>query len=384
MREARALRKVARAALLPGIEGSGSYARRQQSENANEIPAVEFEESDLYRLGFDAAWEIDIFGRNRNSLLAARMDEDAVAEQRRDVLMSLQAEIARNYVELRLVQEQLRIARANIAAQEQSLQLARDRFEARAAPELDLRQAEANLADTESEVPLLEANRRNLLNRLAVLTGQIPGELDDRLPTGPLPTPPDTFAIGIPTELLRRRPDLRRAERELQAQVARLDASEAQRLPTFTLSGTLGQESQDSGEMFDGESRAWSIGPAFRWSLFQGGRIRQTVKADEERVRQAELRYDQTLLVALEECENALRAWMLERDRRHILGRSVVATRRSVELARELYVAGQTDFQNLLDAQRSQLSAENRLAASEAAVLTNLIALLKALGGGWQ
>jgi len=389
--ESRAQRGISASSLAPTVDADGSISRNKQSSNAASpfpgavpIPGAAFNPTENWSTGFDMSWELDFFGRIRRNIEAADADLAASVENYRDSLVTLYSEVARNYVNARLAQKQLTISRANQRAQERSQQIAKDRFEAGAAPELDLAQAKANLAETLSEIPAQRANLQSAMNRLCVLLGKTPGTLDKEFASEQaIPTTPSDVAAGIPANLLRQRPDLRAAERTLAAQTARIGVAKADLYPQFALSGSLSLDSADAAKVFNADSRAYSFGPSFRWNLFRNGQIRNNIRAADARAQQALARYEQTMLLALEEVENAMVSLTQEQARRDALKASVEATRRSVELAGDLYQAGQTDFQNLLDSQRSLLSAENRLAASEASVVTNLIALFKALGGGW-
>ena len=384
--ESRAQRGISASSLFPALDGKGSYFRSQQSENgALVFPGANFNPIESWSTGFDMSWELDMFGRIRRSIEAADADLGVAGENYRDSLVSLYSEVARHYVNVRLAQQQLAISRANQSAQERSQQIAKDRFDAGAAPELDLAQAKANLADTLSEIPTQRASLQSALNRLCVLLGLAPGSLDSEFSTeAGIPTAPANVALGIPANLLRQRPDLRSAERQLAAQIARIGVAKADLYPQFSLSGSLSLDAADAATVFNAGSRTYSFGPSFRWNVFRAGQIRNNIRAADARAQQALAGYERTLLLALEEVENALVGLTREQERRDALKVSVASTRRSVELAGELYRAGQTDFQNLLDSQRSLLSAENRLAVSEATVAINLITLFKALGGGWN
>lgn len=388
--ESRAQRGISASSLAPTLDANGSYSRNKQSDNGATpfpipLPGVPFDPTENWSTGFDMSWELDFFGRIRRNIEAADADLAASVENYRDSLVTLYSEVARNYVNARLAQKQLAISLANQRAQERSQQIAKDRFEAGAAPELDLAQAKANLAETLSEIPAQRANLQSALNRLCVLLGKTPGSLDQEFASEQaIPAAPSNVAAGIPANLLRQRPDLRAAERALAAQTARIGVAKADLYPQFALSGSLSLDAAEAAKVFNADSRAYSFGPSFRWNLFRNGQIRNNIRAADARAKQALARYEQTMLLALEEVENALVGLNQEQTRRDALKTSAEATRRSVELAGELYQAGQTDFQNLLDSQRSLLSVENRLAASEAAVVTNLITLFKALGGGWE
>jgi len=387
--EARALRRVQKADFFPQIQGQGSFSRQQQSANGplgqllggGEEPPP----GNLWNVGFDASWELDVFGRVRRGVEAAGAEVGATIEDYRDVRVTLYAEVARNYVELRALQARLRFARANIDAQTESLELSRSRFDAGLTSALDVAQAESNLAGTRSRIPALETALQSTLHRLAVLLGLEPGALLPELGDDePIPMADADVLIGIPADLLRRRPDVRRAERQLAAQTARIGIATAELYPQFRLPGSIGFEATESGDLFDGGSLFWSFLPSFRWNLFNAGKVRGRIEAERERTQQALLIYEQAILLALEEVENALVAHRQEQRRREDLRDAVEASQRAVDLVQTQYVSGLTNFQNLLDSQRTLFQRQDELAESEGRVVQNLIALNKALGGGWS
>jgi len=329
-------------------------------------------------------WELDFFGRIRRQVESARATFEASVEDYRDVLVTLFAEVAFNYYDVRAFRNRLDYAHANLAAQREMLQLTQDRFNAGLVSALDVAQAEANLAASESTVPVLEAGLEGGLNRLAVLLGEVPGELHDELEQDrELPAPPAETLVGLPGELLRQRPDVRRAERDLAAQTARIGVAVAELYPRFSLSGVLGLASQSFGDFTDSDSVSWSYGLPFSWNLFAGGARKGRVEAERARADQALAFYENTVLFALEEVENSLVAYDREQERRQKLFESADANERSLELVRTQYMAGLTNFQNVLDTQRSLFDRQDELAASEGLVLQSLIAVYKALGGGW-
>jgi multidrug efflux system outer membrane protein len=385
--EARALRGVVAGAQKPQVDFSGDAARSQPSDNGvlGEFSPDGFEAGNLFSAGFGAIWEIDVFGRIRRQVEAADATTEATVESYRDVLVSLYAETALAYVTVRTSQERLRIAHANVKGQENTLKLTKDRFAAGLVSALDVAQAESNLANTYSLIPVLERDLDRAMNRLAVLLGEQPGALHAELSTdAPIPTEPSEVATGLPVELLRQRPDVRQAERELAAQTARVGVATADLYPTFGLSGFLGVESTSGGDLLDGDSVTWSVGLPIRWNIFLGGRIRSQIRAEEARTQQLLANYEQTVLTALEESENAMVAYEKEVQRRERLRQSVDATQRSLDLVLTQYTAGLTDFQNVLDTQRSLLTREDELAVAEGVVISNLVQLYRALGGGWN
>lgn len=380
--EARARLGVVTGDRIPQLEASGSITRQRISENG----LFPFSTTDtLYSAGLAASWEIDLFGRIRRSVEAAAADYQASEEDYIDVMITLYAEIARTYLNVRTYQARLAAAEANIGSQRQVLDLTRARLKHGLATDLDVAQAERVLASSEAEVPPLRIELSRSINTMAVLVGRQPGALHLELSTpDSIPVPPKRITIGVPVDLLRQRPDIRRAERQLAAQTARIGVAAADLYPSFSLTGTFGYESIDSGDLFDAGSRVFTFGPALRWRLFEGGRIRNEIKVQEALTEQALLTYEQTVLNALNEVENALVAYVEQRIRFEALQRSVDASRRSEELATDLYKEGLTDFQNVLDAQRALFDFENQLAAARGNSAANFVQLYKALGGGWS
>lgn len=380
--QSRALRAYAGGEQLPSIDASGNYTRSRASGNGlGVLPG----EHSLYSAGFDAFWELDLFGRIRRSVESAQAVLEQSVEDFRAVQVSLYAEVARNYIELRTAQARLQHARANTDIQRRTLELTQNRFDAEIAPELDVSQARLNLANTESEIPSLRIAENAAVNRLAVLIGTTPHALREELTVpGRLPEAQMIPAAGLPAELLRRRPDIRSAERALAAQTARIGQAEALRYPSFSLSGTLGLQATHFADLGDWDSRAFGFGPAVRWNVFDGNRLRSLVAVEEARTRQLAVQYEATVLRAIEEVENALVGFVQEQERAAALERSVAAARQSVAMVETLYRNGLTNFQNVLDSQRSLSQQEDRLAVSEGLILQQGVALYKALGGGWK
>lgn len=340
---------------------------------------------ETYAMGMEAGWEIDLWGRIARSIESAGAGIEASAEVYRDTLVFLYAEIALNYVEARKLQARIRYAEANAATQHETLGVTRSRLKSEIAPALDVHQAELNLAATESAIPLLKSGLNQVINRLAVLSGEFPGALHGTFAAGgAIPAPPERTLVGLPADLLRRRPDIRMAERRLASQTARIGAATGELYPAFSLFGTFGLHSLSPWDLLESGSRYWSFGPSFRWNLFNGGRIRSRIRAEEALTRHALAAYERTVLLAVEEVENAMNGYVMEKERCASLGRSVAAAEKSVVLVDQLYRIGLTDFQNLLDMQRSLFQQQDALAKSEGNVTAYLIRLYKALGGGWH
>jgi NodT family efflux transporter outer membrane factor (OMF) lipoprotein len=397
--EARAIRGVARGGFWPDIVLGGAYSYQKLSENGLQgaqagqpddgtgsgSSSLLTEPFDSWSSGLSLNWEIDLFGRIRRTAEAADAQLQASIEDYRDVLVTLYAEVGSAYVDARAFQTRLDFATQNVAAQENSLELTNDRFKAGLTSALDVAQAEQNLAQTKSTIPVLAIGLEASLNRLAVLLGEAPGALHDELQEhGGLPEVDDKVAYGIPADLLRRRPDIRQAERLLASQTARIGIATADLYPTLTLGGSVGLEALDLGDLAEGSSVFWSIVPKISWPIFTGGKIRNRIRAEEARTAQALAAYEQTVLRALEEVQNALVAYGQEKVRRDRLLEAVSASQRAVDLVETQYLSGLTNFQNFLDSQRSLFRQQDELAESAGQVRNKLIALNRALGGGWS
>ena len=385
VREARAQLGIATGQYYPDVVLDGSYSRTQPSENNVQVPLPGLgEEFDTYDLGVGFQWEIDVFGRLRRGAESARAGLEASIEDYRDVMVILMADVAANYVEVRTLQDRIRYGRANVEAQSESLQLTKDRFDAGLSPLTDVTQAEYNLANSQAAIPRLEARLAAAINRLAVLLGKPPGAVDDLL-TGEssIPDPDESLGTGLPADLLRRRPDIRAAERRLASQTAQIGVAKADLYPSFSLNGFLALQSLDSSNFFESESTTWSLVPGLRWNIFAGGKIRNNIRVQEARTEQLLFTYEQTVLFALDEVESTMVAYEREKVRRQHLYEAVDASQRTVELVKTQYMSGLTDFLNLLDAQRTLASQQDSWAESEGQVVQNLIALNRALGGGW-
>ena len=391
LREARALRTGALWNFGPTINGSAGYTDAQQARNSlpfkrrRRTNFTYLFHTDLYDAHFDASWEIDVFGGKRRALQEANALVASVEENRRDVLVSVLAEVARNYLEVRNYQQRLSIAHDNIAAQERARDLAHARFDSGLTSELDFRQAEVLLATTQSQVPALETSLKQSVHRLGVLTGQQPGALSGELSQQqPIPAPPPQVPVGLPSDLLRRRPDVRRAERDLAAATANIGVQTAELFPKFSLTGVGGFQSFSASDWFSAGGKYWSAGPSVTWRILDYGRVHSQIKAAGAQADQSLATYEKTVLMALEDVENALVAYANEQTRYRALSDAVTANRHSLELAEERYRGGLTDFLSVLDAQRSLYQTEDQLANSQGAVSVSLVALYKALGGGWE
>jgi len=397
--EARARRGIAKGGFYPDIFLGGAYSYQKVGEKGvqgiagggGDGEGDGDEASPLadpfssWVFGLDLTWELDLFGRVRRTVESATASLQASVEDYRDVLVTLYAETASAYVDVRTFQQRLSFARQNVQAQEESLELTRDRYLAGLTSVLDVAQAEQNLATTRSLIPTLEIGLEASLNRLAVLLAQTPGSLHEELGIArPIPEPTEAVAVGIPADLLRRRPDIRRAERELAAQTARIGVATADLYPSFSIGGSVGMEALDITDLGSAGTGFFSIFPSFNWPIFTAGKIRNRVRVEEARTEQALVFYEQTVLVALEEVQDAIVAYAQETIRRDRLTEAVDASQRAVDLVRTQYLSGLTNFQNVLDSQRSLFNQQDLLAESEGLVVQNLILLNRSLGGGWQ
>lgn len=386
VREARALRGVVAADQLPTVNVGGSGTYERFSENTFGGFGEPGQKGEFYEVGFDATWELDVFGGIRRAVEAAEADVGSAIESAQDVRVTLISEVARNYVEFRSFQSRLAIARENLRIQQETLDVSQSRLDAGVSGELEVAQSRSLLESTRATIPVLEIQMKEAAYRLDVLLGQRPGALMPELAAAaPVPAVPEAVPVGLPADLLRRRPDIRRAERNLAAATARIGVATADLYPRFRLNGSFGLESTHFGDLFESGSRAWSVGPfEVVWPIFDAGRIRNNIRVQEARQEQALAAYERTVLEAHEEVARALVGYARLRDRRDSLRRAVEANRRAVDLANELWSRGLTDFLNVLQTQGDLFILQDQLAASEAAVSTNFIALYKALGGGWE
>jgi multidrug efflux system outer membrane protein len=381
VRQARAALKGAVSFLGPTLDSS-TFAQRSRtpgilSTNKGNI-------SNQYQVGFDAAWEIDVFGGVRRNIEAADADLAATVEARQNVLISLAAEVALNYIDLRSFQQRIAIARKNLATQTQSARLTRLRFEAGFVSGLDVANAEAQKATTASTIPLLESAAQQSIYNISILLGRDPTALLPELSSPKdIPEQPPAVPLGLPSDLLLRRPDIRQAEAQIHAATARIGVATADLFPRFTISGSAGLVSTHASSWLTWSNRFWSFGPSASWNLFSSGRTLANIEQQRAVEEQTLAAYQQTVLTALQEVENALIASTKEEEHRVELSRAVAYNAKAVDLATLQYTQGLTDFLNVLDAQRSLFLTEDQLAASTGTVLTNLVSLYKALGGGW-
>ena len=340
---------------------------------------------DLYQAGLDASWEIDVFGGLRRDVEAANADIVAAVEDRRDVLVTLTSEVALNYIDYRGFQQQLVIAKENLVAQEKSADVTRRRQQGGFISALDVANADALVAATKSQIPVFQQEAQQTIYNLALLLGAEPDALLKELTaTGEIPPTPPEVPVGLPSELLRRRPDVRRAEAQWHAATARVGVATADLFPKFSLTGSLGTSGQNGPSLVNWNDGVWSLGAGLTYPLFTGGRIRANIAVQDEVQNQAATTYEQAVLTALRDVESALVAYAREQQHYESLGEAVVANRKAVDLATVLYTQGQTDFLNVINAQRSLYASQDALVQSDRTIATNLVTLYKSLGGGWE
>ena len=387
--EARAQAGVAKSGLFPSVSATAAASRNRQGviavSPASRSAAVVPIEFNNYQGGFDASWELDVFGRLRRDLQAANADARAATEAQRAILITVLADVGRSYVELRGLQLRFDIAEENIKIQQDTLQLTEARTKAGLATELDVVRAKAQLETTQSVVPTLESGIETSIHRLSVLLGEEPGTLrTELLPQAPVPVLPPEVPVGLPSELLERRPDIRQSEAEIIAATARVGEAKADFFPRFVLLGTAGRQASQLHDLTLGMGNYFRAGPSISLPIFTGGRLRSELHVQDARLQQAVIAYRASLLLALEETEDAPVNYSQEQTRRDRLETAVKSNEEAVQLSSETYRAGLTDFLSVLDAQRELYANEDLLAQSRTAQAVNLIALYKALGGGWQ
>ena len=395
--EARAEREVASAAFWPQVDANASYTRQRLSETTTTgaqftkfgsvqipgVPASGFPNPyNQFQLGASASWEVDLFGRVRRSVEAANADLQASVEDQHAVFVSLCADVARNYIELRGAQLRRDVTDRSLATQKELYDLTRQRQAVGLTTELDVANAGAQLDSTRAQVPQLEREATQDINQLSLLMGREPDTLRTELETErPVPPVPPVLPIGLPSDLARRRPDIREAEARLHAATARIGVAVGDLFPRLTLSASGGVQSQGASDLLKWASRFGSIGPTFEMPLFDGSRW-ATVRLQNVRAQEAALDYERTVLAALHEVENALAAYKADRDRGVSLAAAVEESRDALSLARERYSSGVANFIDVLDAERSLQQNELSAATNTTAISTDLVAIYRALGGG--
>jgi len=359
--------------LSASAAATGTYSGRTESS------------SDTYSAGFDASWEIDLFGGVRRSVEAAAADADASRESLHDVLVSLTAETAKNYISLRVAQNNMNYTEQDITTKTELYNIADWKYQAGTGTEADVKTALYSLEYAKTGLNDLRIEIGEYLNRLAVLTGQTPGSLDEMLKNiRPVPLVPVTAAVGVPADMLRRRPDVRKAERELAAQTARVGVAEADKYPKLTLTGSIGFSAADTGSLFEKSSSSASIGPSLSWKLFDFGAIKNNIKVQDETRKQYLAAYESAVLTAMEESENAMKSYSEDYAKTLQLAKAADAAKDAYDLTKNSYQAGLSDYSDVMTAQQSYISYVKQLSAGKGTAGTDLVALYKALGGGWE
>jgi NodT family efflux transporter outer membrane factor (OMF) lipoprotein len=384
IRQSRSELKMAGAKEYPTLSAAPAFAHIDSGKNVS-LGSSGGIDANVFQAGFDSSWEIDVFGGQRRQIEAAADDLQASVEERRAAQVTLSAEVARDYLVLRGLQERLRISRENLTLQEDTLGLTRSLQQSGFTSDLDVSRANTQVFQTRAAIVPLTTQAAQEEHAIAILLGQDPNaavaELDK---PAALPDLPATVAIGLPSDLLRRRPDLRAAERQIAAANARIGVATSDYYPKFSLTGDFGLDSAKFSQLFDIDSRFIILYPTMQWKLFDAGHTRAEVAEAKELYRQSLLSYQEGILSALRDVEDALVAYNNEQDHRSELSQAVESARDSVDISRDQYKQGIIDFLQVLDAQRQLLSAQDDLAQSNQAIATNLVSLYKALGGGWE
>jgi len=379
--EARAARHLSLYDLGPTVTGAGGHVNQKAAATQFGFPFT----TSYYDAGFDATWELDLFGRVRREVEASGAELQGAEANLRDAQVSVIAEVARTYFELRGQQEQLAVAKRNVENQQASFDLTDARLKAGRGTELDTSRARAQLSTTLSRIGPLEAAVARSIHRLGVLTGRDPNSLTGLLaPPKELPALPKTLAVGDPGAMLRQRPDIRVAERQLAASNAEIGVAVGDYFPKVTFTGSFGYDARTLSALGTAASRAYSVGPGISWAAFNLGRVHAQVAGARARKETALAQYEQTVLKALEETENSLVTHARSRDQLVHAADAAESSAAAARLARVRYEGGVVDFLEVLDAERTQLDAEDRMAQSRTEAVTSLVAVYKALGGAWE
>jgi NodT family efflux transporter outer membrane factor (OMF) lipoprotein len=378
--QARIQRGITDTNKLPTVNETGSVGRSYSKDFTGD-----FTGTNSFRAGLDASWELDIFGGVKRSIEAADANIQVTQESYRDALVSLLAEVALNYIDVRAYQSRLMVAKSNVMSQEETYNITKWRYQAGLITELDVENAAKLLEQTRSQIPSLKSGLEQAKNRIAVLLGSEPGAVDSELEEyKSVPITPKTTALGIPADLLRRRPDLRKAERSLAVQTARIGVAEADRYPKISLSGNIGLTALTLGKFFSTDGLSTGVSSGISWPVYQAGKIAKNIELQWAIQEQQLITYKAALLTALQDVENALIAYSYEQTRRDSLSKEVEFAKHAADISKDQYSSGLIDFQLVLEAQTTLTSAQDQLAQSDAQVISDLISLYKALGGGWS
>lgn len=415
--ESRAQGRITAADQLPNLNGNGSYTREYISPrgvigllgsggasgtngagtstatssnglggtqggipSSSRIPSF-----DLFQAGFDSTWEVDLWGRVRREVESAKASIEAAGESRRQTLVTSLAELARDYVQLRGLQETLRITNENLKSANESARLSQERYAGGLATDLDVANARAQVESTAANLPQLQQQIDQEINAISLLLGEPPGALSAELsPPQPVPPVPPAVPVGLPSELLQRRPDIRQAEAQLHAATADIGEAKAEFFPKLTLSGSFALQAIKFKDLGNFGSRTYGLGPSITIPIFEGGRLKGTLELREAEQKEAAIAYQRTVLQAFHDVDNAMIAYRAEQSRHDRLAAQADQAQRALGLAQQRFREGLSDFLEVLTAQRTLLSAQQQLADSTTTISTNLVALYKALGGGWQ
>jgi NodT family efflux transporter outer membrane factor (OMF) lipoprotein len=389
--EARAQLGIAVGLQYPQSQTAGGSASAVGvSENSPNFSSQADDTFRNYQAGFDAAWELDFWGRFRRGIESADANLSASVADYDNALVSLTAEVARVYVNIRILEERLKIAFDNIKLQQKSLRIATVRYMNGATTELDVQQAKTNLAGTRAQVPVLTRQLRQAKNALSVLMGMPPAELSGLLgEPGTIPVAPEQVAAGIPAELLRRRPDVRQAELQAASQSALIGVAETDLYPSFSLLGSIGFQTSDTGissasDLFNSDSLGYSVGPAFSWNILNYGRLRNNIRIQDARYQQTIVNYQNTVLTAYQEVEDAMVGFIQASEESGIRAEGTQSAKRSTKLSNIQYREGTVDFQRVIDSERTLVLQQDLWTQARGDISLNLIAMYKALGGGWE
>lgn len=381
VREARASYRQANGALFPTLDGSGSATRSKTAGSNGTSGTV----GNLFKAGFDAGWELDLFGANRRASEAAKYGLDAAEEELRATLLTLIGDVTTNYVQARGYQARIALARRTAASQDETAKLTRNRFQVGSSSGLDVANAEGQAASTAANIPTLQTALAASVHRLGVLTGREPTALTDRMSkSAGIPTPRLPIPTGVPATVLLARPDVRLAERQLAQSTARIGAAEAAKYPAVSLTGSIATSAAEFGDLGKNSSISWSFGPSLSVPVFNAGKLAAAADVARAQRDQSFLAYKASVLGALEDVENALVGFSQERIRLRSLQKSTDSYRNAASLSQSLYQTGAVSFLDVLDSERSLYSAEDSLIQSKVLLTTYYISLQKALGGGWS
>lgn len=388
IRQARVLRDLSGLNGFPQLqEAFGRYTRNQVSlSGINAGQGFGFDRiTDNYSSGFDVSWELDIWGKVRREVEASQGKLHAEIYNYDDLLVTLMGDVAEAYISLRSFDQRLKLAHENVRIQGGSLKIAKSRFDEQLASELDFYQAKTNLAQTKARIPALREGRRSTLNRLAVLLGTTPKNLESRLEEdGRIPVLPKQVSVGIPAELLRRRPDVRRAEKLVAIQNAEIGVAETDLYPAFTLSGNLGWNSQNFDDLFSSASSVGGVTPGFRWKILNYGRLKRNIELQKLQHQESITNYQQVVLLAHQEAEDAIAKFLRSGEQVTDLKESVTAAKKAVDLAKLQYKEGQSDFSQVFLLEAVLVGQQDALVEAQANTALGLIRIYKSLGGGWQ